>query len=390
MALTIQYSPGTYFSTQGDLIFTVVDIVKASDPITYPDYKYICDIYVSSILVARLKSVPRPDNKIGIFNIANIVRNYIAANFNPANSLLAQTLGDTEFSISVIIKFGEEYGFTTYADLLTDSARVYFNSYNGRLLGTLTNLSAYAGKAATVRPTNTPVYSGAKHCFIPYFNTGTSSLTVNAKSYNAAGTLLITITLVTNPTVTNTIYLFDVGPTVLLALNAAFFNNADYYTLDFNGANTYRFNTKCESTYEVFTMHFLNRFGGFESRDFTKVSRKVLDIEKHDFGKLGYDMDVSGVLTYKSTNGVYNETRSVYSSQYKEKLTLNTDLLTDAEYTWMADLILSPMVFIEMDSYFLPVALAANNYEFKKNINDELTNLTINLEFGEQFNAQYR
>lgn len=388
MAITIQYNPGAFFSTNGDLIFTVVDIVKASDPITYPDYKYIADIYVSGIQVTRLKSVPRPDNKIGIFNIANIVRNYITTNFNPANSLLAQVLGDTEFSISVVVKFGEEYGFTTYTNLTIDSERIYFNFYNGRLLGVLTNLAAYEDKPATVRPYGTPVYSNAKHCYLPYFNTGTDPIVVTIVSYTAAGTVVHSTGISPIPT-DNTMYVFDVSPTILNTAIPGFTNGSAYYIVSITSAD-YRFDLKCEAQYEVFTMHFLNRFGGFESRDFTKVSRKILDIEKHDFGKLGYDMDSSGVITYSNSNKVYNETRSVYSSQYKEKLTLNTDLLTDAEYRWMADLILSTMVFVEVDGYFLPVAINSSNYEFKKTINDDLTNLTINLEFGESFSAQYR
>lgn len=101
-------------------------------------------------------------------------------------------------------------------------------------------------------------------------------------------------------------------------------------------------------------------------------------------------MNASGEVDYYNSNNVYNETRSVYASQYKEKMTLNTDILTDEEYDWLADLILSPMVFIEMNSYFIPCVIVRNNYEFKKVINDKLTNLTIDIEFGEQFNAQYR
>jgi len=348
MALTIQHNPRTYFSTQGDLIFTVVDIVKASDPVTYPDYKYVADIYVGATMVARLKSVPRPDNKIGIFNIANIVRNYITTTVNPANSLSAQVLGNGEFNITVTVKFGEEYDFVTYTNLTVDSARIYFNFYNGRLLGTLTNLAAYAGKPATARPYATPIYDLALHCYLPYFNNSSGDIVTQVISYTPSGAVVATINnTIPSATIDNSMYIFDVSPAILNALSAGFTNGASYYTVDINGT-VYRFNITAECAYETFTMHFLNRFGGFESRDFTKVSRKVLDIEKHDFGKLGYDMDSSGVITYKNANNVYNETRSVYSSQYKEKLTLNTDLLTDAEYTWVADLILSPMVFIEI------------------------------------------
>ncbi len=389
MALTIQYTPGTYFSAQGDLIFTCVDIVKANDPVTYPDYKYIADVYIGATQVARLKSVPRPDNKMGIFNIANIVRNYIAANFNPDNTMYAQAMGDSEFSVEVTVKFGDEYNFTTYTNLTVDSARVYFNSYNGRLLGVLTNLAAYAAKPATVRPLSTPVYCSAKHCYFPYFNIGTDSLTATANSYSDAGVLLKTAAVTIEDTDDNTLYIFDISPTILNSVTSGFTTGAAYYTVTI-GASIYRFDLVCESTYEVFTIHFLNRFGGWESRDFTKVSRKVLDIEKQDFGKLGYTMDSSGQISYANANGVYNETRSVYSSQYKEKLTLNTDLLTDEEYQWMADLMLSTQVYVEEAGYFLPVTIAGNNYEFKKIINDELTNLTINIEFGEQLNAQYR
>ncbi len=71
-------------------------------------------------------------------------------------------------------------------------------------------------------------------------------------------------------------------------------------------------------------------------------------------------------------------------------MTLNSDLLTDAEYIWLQDLILSPMVYIEDSGYFFPCVITDNDYEPKKYINDDLSNLVINIEFGKQQNAQYR
>jgi hypothetical protein len=398
MAITLQNNPGTYYSAHGDLIFVVYESVKANDPVTYPDYKYVCDIYIDSILVTRLKAVPRPDNKMGIFNISNIIRNYVAANFNPtALQLRAQETGSGEFYISAVIEFGEEYGLTLFTNLLTDSVRTYFNHYNGRLLGQNTSLIDYLDKAMTVRPAATPVYRSAKFCFIPFLPTDDSSVTLSIKSYNSNG-LIGTLTQAYSPPATssNIQQLFNISPVAINAHTPGFINDAiDYYTVEFQTTNIiddslYRFDLVCEPRYEVFSIHFLNRFGGFESRDFTKVSRKTIDIEKSEFGKLPYTMDASGVISYKNSNNVYNETRSVYASQYREKMVLNTDLLTDGEYLWMADLILSPMVYIEMDGYFIPIALNGNNYEFRKSINDKLTNLTINIEFGEQFNSQYR
>jgi hypothetical protein len=45
---------------------------------------------------------------------------------------------------------------------------------------------------------------------------------------------------------------------------------------------------------------------------------------------------------------------------------------------------------MESGGYFIPISITGNNYEYRKSINDKLTNLTINIEFGDQFNAQYR
>ena len=108
--ITIQATPPAYSSVHGDLIYTVAEVVHTADPITYPNYKFIGDVYINSTLVARIKKVPDPVTKIGIFNVGQVVRNYIATTFNPtANSLVAQSLSLGQFNLSVTMKFGEEY-----------------------------------------------------------------------------------------------------------------------------------------------------------------------------------------------------------------------------------------------------------------------------------------
>lgn len=398
MAYQILNTPGSYYSAHEDLIFTVCDIVKAADPTTYPDFRYICDIYIGAELVTRLKAYPRPDNKIGVFNVGNIVRSYLAATFNPtASQLRAQQLGSTEFFIEATMKFGYEYDFTLYTNQTVDSARVYFNHYNGRLIGDNTILSDYLDKPLTVRPLTTSINEDDDFCFIPYLPTDTDNITVTIKKYNDAGTQLgVTLTSAITPAAANTMQLFNVSPTGINAVSASYIDSSvSYYTVQFLNPNIsdepiYRFNLICEPKYEVYTLHFLNRFGGFESRDFTKVSRKTIDIQKADFGKLPYTVSSSGVVSYKNSNNVYNETRSIYSSQYSEKMVLNTDILTDEEYSWLGDLFLSPMVYIEMEGHFLPCIIKENNYEYRKVINDKLTNITLNIEFGDKFSAQFR
>lgn len=396
--MTILDTPGSYYSVNNDLIFTVADVVKASDPTTYPGYKYVADIYIASTLVARVKAFPHPDTTIGIFNISNVIRAYLLATFNPtALAIRAQELGLGEFNIAATVKFGEEYDLTLYTNIEVDSERVYYGHYNGRLIGDRTIIPDYLDKPLTTRPLITPVRDDSTFNFIPYFPTTTGNVTVTVKSYTASGTLLGTYTSAIAPSAANTLQLYNASIAAINAASPGFIVDGltGYYTVQFlntviSDEPTYRFNIVCEAKHEIFTLHFLNKFGGFESRDFTKVSRKTIDIEKAEFGKLGYVMDSSGVISYSNSNKVYNETRSVFSSQYKERMVLNTDVLSDGEYTWLGELILSTLAYVQIEDYFFPCVITESNYEFRKVVNDRLTNLTLNIEFGDRFNAQYR
>lgn len=390
MAIVVKTSPGTYQSVHGDLIYVVHEATKVADPVTYPDYRYLADVYQGVELVTRLKAYPDPSTGMGIFNISNILRNYITPVFNPTiGEFFAQNLNSGDFNVSGVVVFGEEYNFVQYPATIGGVGRKFFGHYNGRLLGTATNLSAYSGKFATVRRTTTKVYRDADNVFLPYLNDAASE-SVQIKLYNTSGSLTNTI----NDTLTaavDSLSILNISPSAIDGIGSPVFTEStSYYTVEVGGSGIYRFDLICEPKHTVYSLHFLNRFGGFESRDFTKLSRKVIDIEKKDFGKLPYSVNASGVVAYYNSNNVYNETRSVYSSQYREKMTLNTDVLTDGEYQWLGDLILSPMVYIEMDGYFIPIVISSNNYEFKKVVNDKITNLTLSVEFGDSFNAQYR
>lgn len=398
MALSLLYNPGDYFSAHGDLIFTILEDTKPFSSSIYPDYKYVCDIYIGAVLQARLKAMPRPDDKIGVFNIGNIVRNYLLTSFAPAaNNLRAQKIGENAFYVNVICRLGEEYGNVTYSNMIIDSQRSYFNHYNGRLIGQTTILSDYLDKVLSLRPFATPVYRNAKFCFIPFLPTDDTIINLIIKAYSGA-TLVGTIAQPFTPTAvsTNEMQLFNVAPAAINATSSGFISSyITHYTVEFNttnitGDSIYRFNLVCEARYEVFTIHFLNRFGGFESKDFNKVSRRKIDIEKKDFGSSAYSITSLGQPEYYNSSKVYHETRSTYAGTWKEKMTLNTDLLTDAEYIWLEDLILSPLAFVQIEDYFYPLVITDNNYEPKKVINDDLTNLTINIEFGDRFNTQYR
>jgi hypothetical protein len=161
MAMTVKYNPQEkYLSAHEDIVFVLLEDTKPFDSTTYPDYKYICDVYIkdrfnNEQFVARIKSYPRPGDKLGIFNIGNIIRNYINVQFLPNPSgIHYQKFSADSFYVQVICRFGEEYNFVTYTNIIVDSQRSYFNHYNGRQFGTLTILQNVLDKAMTSRPSS--------------------------------------------------------------------------------------------------------------------------------------------------------------------------------------------------------------------------------------------
>lgn len=400
MPLTIKSSPPAYSSAHGDIIWVLLRGELLTTPATYTNYKYIAYVFAGTNLAARIAAVPQPVTKFGVFNLGDVIRNYVSSVFNPAaNSIVAQQTGLNEFFTNVTIKFHEEYGGNEYPSIdandasspaIIDVQRTYFNHYNGRMAGVTTSLAAFAGKVATNRPLLNYINNGDAYCFLPYLPATGGSVPIQVNAY-AGAALQGTYNGVITPVTAFALQILNVAAPAINAAAAGLINaNTTHYTVQLNNGAVYTFKLTCEAVYNSYTLHFLNQYGGFCSRNFTKLSRKSIAITKTDFGRLPYTIDAAGNVSYYNSNKVYNETRSTYASQYKEKMTLNTDIITDEEYTWLADLVLSPLVYMELNGYFVPIAISATSYEYKKRINDKLTNLQIDIEFGDQFNTQYR
>jgi hypothetical protein len=386
MAVTILHTPADYSSVHDDLIYTVSEPVKTADPVTYPNYKFIADVYVSGVQVARIKKVQDPVTGIGIFNVGQVVRNYMQTIFDPTlGTLVCQIMGASIHNLGVQVKFGEEYSFTSYYNITNDTPRTFFNNYNGRLVGTTSSLEQLVNKIVSNRPPQSKVLSSSVYCFLSYFPSTTAPIQIKITPNNGAQ-----YSTTYMPANALNLLIFNIAPQNLNSVHPGLINaGTSFYTVQI-GVLIYRFNIICEAIYRPYTLHFLNKYGGFDTKIFSKVSRTTYNMERKDYGRQPYNVGNDGIPTYRSANKVYNESRAVYSVQYSEKMVLNSDLLTDAEYIWLEDLVFSPMVYMEDSGYFFPVAMKETDYEPKKNVNDDLTSLTINIEYGQQLNAQFR
>ncbi len=78
MAITVNSTPESYASAHDDLWF-----VATSTNVAQSNFKFVFDVYINSVQVARVKQYPDPTSSKGYFNAGNIVRNYLSSYFKP-------------------------------------------------------------------------------------------------------------------------------------------------------------------------------------------------------------------------------------------------------------------------------------------------------------------
>ena len=345
--------------------FTVFDSVKPQDSTTYPNYKYVADVYINATLVARLKAYPDPVTFAGVFDISPIVRSYFESNFAPDQSLTGNQFAPY---MTAQVKFGEDYGGTTYTNLITDSSRNYYDTYKA---GPYTNpVITWLNNFATDRPGTIEAIEDGLYQLVPYqpAASGTLNYTING----VAGSVMVT-----NP-----------SGLIHFNLSSANVSGATSATLVVSGI-TKVVTFKCAGKYPTRTLAFLNKYGGYETYDFSLVSKASITMERKAFERTPIRLGVSGVLSYESGD-VYHTGKQTYATRAKQSLRVTSDYLNDAMYRWLGELVQSPEVYYFDGSYWVPCQLIANAYEYKTLAVDRLTLLELDISLTGDYNTQFR
>jgi hypothetical protein len=380
--MTFESTPANYSSINDSLIYVVYD-AHAADSVTYPNYKYVAEIWINGTQVFTGKYFPNPTTNRGIMDFSTIIREYCIASLSPTGTgILAQELSEGSWRLSVVIKMREEYSGTVGSVILTDSTRIFYNHYNARK-SDFTILSSYTDKPLSNRSTSIDLQFTSSNFFIPYFATTTTPFNVVITGGTSTRTKTIT------PTTTNTIQLLNISPVAINNDYAGnFTSSTSSYTVQVGGI-TYNVNVVCDGLYSNFYVHFLNKFGGFETMLFNKVSKYSYEAERKTYQQLPYRVSSSGVVSVKSGSIMYQQ-KTEFAGRIKEKLKVSTDWLSDTDYQWLSELVCSPIVYIEDTGTLYPVIISDTNYEFKKHIVDGLVNLSINVEFGSTYKTQFQ
>jgi hypothetical protein len=356
------------------------------------DFKYVFDVFVDGVQLVRTKVFPEPSNGRGYFDAMPIVKNEITyawfvPKFNDGidNPFLknSDTLNEKVYQIRV----GEDYSGTTFLNLASGNVTAYNYSaplFKRRQIDIEQKLNNWL--------TNRPLRIKAKRTdkiLIPTFGNAINNLKVisydenntqiRAYGYGYAGTLKYNQ--------------WDIGVQVLNNLSQVTFSfqgiptNAKYYTVEIDNSSTIktsliRVDIDCNPNYTPINLYFINAFGMFDTARFDLASRLTMDVERKTFEQRNYTLN-NTTVDYYDANNVYNESKINYGSKSNHSYKLTMDFPSDAEYVWLAELIVSPQIYAEIDGNYYPVTIKNTNYEYSTYTNNRLRALEIDIELNQ-------
>jgi hypothetical protein len=394
MAITVNNTPGAFQSFHEDMWYVVT-----SDNIAQTSFKYVFDVYINSVLVARIKSFPQPTTDKGLFNVAPIIRNYWESYFQPATSQTAFNHTGSGNMVSFTIQFGEDYAGTIYTNL-TSSAGTGYNYYpnisegKGAFDGTWFE-NGYAGVNLLTKRDLTQLQTNqsGNRLFIS-MNNFTSGVVydwkLNVTRSNGNDTTGGTFVDVSG------IAVIDISPVAINNyLGGTFISSAtDSYVVGFEelgvGTQAEVTVTKiCQPRHTHIPLHFLNSLGGYDTMIFTLVNRESRNIERKSFEQIDWQYRSNDMFRYNQYN-VFNGGAVQFNTQHTITYKLTSDWLTLTDYTWLRDLIASPEVYMENSGTFIPIKITTSQWTQKKQYVDKVYNLELDIEFGSKEFSQYR
>jgi hypothetical protein len=119
-------------------------------------------------------------------------------------------------------------------------------------------------------------------------------------------------------------------------------------------------------------LFFKNSLGGFDGYTFTMKNKKVGNMTKQTFGK---NQNIYGTKVAET----------IYSGEFEETLTLNSDWLIDAN--WMSELIYSPQVYLQIGSELVEAIVNTSSFTFHTRPQDKLQQLQVEVKIAYKNNV---
>jgi hypothetical protein len=346
-------------------------------------FRYIFDVYIENVSTPTYKRFfadPSPTLGYGVVDISRYCQGAVNNTMSQYNSVVPFSLGananGTQSIIKVTVKYGYQYyigtTLTTVANTVTGSDKYAFNGavskqwFYNYLFATndfasdyLCNITNGAnGQFLTDMKTNyVSMANLGWHHILTDVPTDIDSLVVI--TYNSAGAVIQTVVKsisVSQALTSSRMYKVATGPQTLNNMTGAFVSGAQpiitssvarYEVKLVNGAGTIASETlnfvmKEPCRYTQRRLHFLNRFGSFDSFNFDLRNQRKSEITRKTYKYNPYPIVNAGISrSFTEQNQVVN-----YGS-VQETMILRSDFIDTDENTWLKQLVNSSEIYLE-------------------------------------------
>jgi len=402
MAITIQYQPtDTYIHPA----FAPIEYLVSSDNTAQSGFKIVCKVYLNptgaNTLISTQQINVRPSSTQAILSIQDVVKSF-APVFDYLNNQDANVkiINFNEFKVA----FQEYYSGALQGSVVASNAIRAYSASPKYIQFASNEWQEYQMSAADV---DRKFLSGFDNT-IPVINAFKSSdpwlkVKTNQKIQlqwiNKGISIDYRLWFKTLDANFNQISLsaYDLGTTFVnyFAINVGrqeagsnawdtpiVWTNAKYFAIGMLNEYNIELISKaylyelddCNTNYTPFELHWLNRWGGFDSFVFDGKSNQTTEVNK-TFAKYSPDR-VSGTSLNYSTSA--QRTRA-FNTATSESYNLNSRLLQDFEVSGLEDLISSPEVYWRSDAGFVSVNVSGRTYQHAKSENGLVYSLALDM-----------
>jgi hypothetical protein len=425
MSVTILSQPSVTLSADNALF-----VVSGSN-FASGNYRYVADVSGTTLL-SRLKCDKLPNNQ-GFFNVARVIETLVPIT-KPAVTFFQDPLIASTYQVG----FREEFGTPpVVASGVTTASGIVFQGYKRQWEDFVSSGYYTLGSEASIlskQPTKRKIRLGENDFVSVLFPIVTSVPSYSVTITNRIRTFSVSGSLVNTDVLDG---MFNLGLAGIYSLTSGqtsdsragsfrnpFWTNALEYAaynaratadgavsesnpcafdvfdslVDFDGGGAYQveiiyvhasdtFYFSEDHTTEAYAidyevescerfvpqrLFFKNSLGGFDGYTFTMKNKKVGNMTKQTFGK---NQNIYGTKVAET----------IYSGQFEETLTLNSDWLIDAN--WMSELIYSPQVYLQIGSELVEAIVNTSSFAFHTRPQDKLQQLQVEVKIAYKNNV---
>ena len=144
-------------------------------------------------------------------------------------------------------------------------------------------------------------------------------------------------------------------------------------TFEYDTDIVHTFTNKTECKYPLINCVFKNKFGVWQTIPFNRLSKKSQDFTNESY---------NGLISTYGSYALNQHEKQTFNVNGKEKVTVNTDFISEEYNALFTELMLSEFIYLEENGQVLPVNLLKNSFEKKTKLINKLIQYSMDFEYS--------